>query len=442
MNVKVNFTNEIGKIKPQHCVNNGPLVGISAQKRSNFDTYKAARIPYARTHDASEWIDYGGEFVVDIHSIFRDFDANPYDPSSYAFAVTDLYVQRIQEAGTETFYRLGERIEHQVMKHRTIVPKDFKKWSIICEHIIRHYNLGWANGFHYNIKYWEIWNEPDLDKENVPSHLRKCWSGTDAQFYEFYETAAVHLKKCFPDLMIGGPAIAHNTGEWLDKFLAHMTENGKKVPIDFFSWHWYGSNPKKIVDRAKIVREKLDKAGYADAESHLNEWNYVKSWGDEWINCILTMISLKGSAFNVACMCEGQKAGIDMMMYYDASPCAMNGLWDFYTWYPIKGYYSIYAFADIYELGTEVRTESDDNDIYVVGAKDENGKKAVIISYYTDENDREEKIVNVNMEGYDGEVTDIYTVDADHDYTVTDTQTSNTVTITMKPNTFVVLKNR
>ena len=182
--------------------------------------------------------------------------------------------------------------------------------------------------------------------------------------------------------------------------------------------------------------------GYENAESILNEWNYVKSWGDEWINCILTMISLKGSAFNVACMCEGQKAGIDMMMYYDASPCAMNGLWDFYTWYPIKGYYSIYAFADIYELGTEIRTESDDNDIYVVGAKDENGKKAVIISYYTDENDREEKIVNVNMEGYDGEVTDIYTVDADHDYTVTDTQTSNTVTITMKPNTFVVLKNR
>ncbi len=57
--------------------------------------------------------------MVDIHSIFRDFDANPYDPSSYAFAVTDLYVKRIQEAGTETFYRLGERIEHQVMKHRT-----------------------------------------------------------------------------------------------------------------------------------------------------------------------------------------------------------------------------------------------------------------------------------------------------------------------------------
>ncbi len=77
-----------------------------------------------------------------------------------------------------------------------------------------------------------------------------------------------------------------------------------------------------------------------------------------------------------------------------------------------------------------------------MGAKNEGGKKALIISYYTDENDREEKIVNVNMEGYDGEITEIYTVDADHDYTVTDTQSGNTLTVTMKPNTFVVLKNK
>ncbi len=103
MNVKVDFNDVLGKIKPQHCVNNGPLIGIGSQKRSNFETYKAARIPYARTHDASEWIDYGGEFIVDVHSIFPNFDADPYDPQNYRFAVTDVYVKRIQEAGTETF---------------------------------------------------------------------------------------------------------------------------------------------------------------------------------------------------------------------------------------------------------------------------------------------------------------------------------------------------
>ncbi|MBI4578450.1 MAG: hypothetical protein HY718_02035 [Planctomycetes bacterium] len=40
--------------------------------------------------------------------------------------------------------------------------KDFAKWAKICVNIIRHYNEGWADGFHYNIRYWEIWNEPNV----------------------------------------------------------------------------------------------------------------------------------------------------------------------------------------------------------------------------------------------------------------------------------------
>ena len=45
----------------------------------------------------------------------------------------------IEAAGTKVFYRLGHRIEHEVKKYGTLPPKDFKKWAVICEHIIRHY---------------------------------------------------------------------------------------------------------------------------------------------------------------------------------------------------------------------------------------------------------------------------------------------------------------
>ena len=79
-----------GRMKPMHAVNKGPLgFIIPSQNRNNFEEYRAARIPYARNHDASEWIDYGGEFTVDIYSLFPDFDADPNDPASYEFAVTD-----------------------------------------------------------------------------------------------------------------------------------------------------------------------------------------------------------------------------------------------------------------------------------------------------------------------------------------------------------------
>ncbi len=48
------------------------------------------------------------------------------------------------DAGTKTFFRLGQTIEHQIKKHGTIPPRDFKKWAVICEHIIRHYTEGWV----------------------------------------------------------------------------------------------------------------------------------------------------------------------------------------------------------------------------------------------------------------------------------------------------------
>lgn len=59
---------------------------------------------------------------------------------------------------------------------------DFQKWAVVCEHIVRHYNEGWADGYHLNIKYWEIWNEPDLGSEDPATS--KTWGGTKEQFYD------------------------------------------------------------------------------------------------------------------------------------------------------------------------------------------------------------------------------------------------------------------
>ena len=61
---------------------------------------------------------------------------------------------------------------------------------------IRHYNEGWADGYHWNIEHWEIWNEPDLDRDPKDAFNKRCWSGTVEQFAELYTVAARHLKAC------------------------------------------------------------------------------------------------------------------------------------------------------------------------------------------------------------------------------------------------------
>ena len=80
-----------------------------------------------RTHDASFYANYGGEHSVDIQAVFPIFNANPYDPSSYDFQLTDQYLQNIKDAGTEIFYRLGTKIEHWSKKYGTIVLANFHK---------------------------------------------------------------------------------------------------------------------------------------------------------------------------------------------------------------------------------------------------------------------------------------------------------------------------
>ena len=115
--------------KNLNAVNGGPWHRRHAddQYRSNLEDYKAARIPFSRNHDSAVCGIYGGPYSHDITCIFPDFDADPYDPSSYDFACTDESILVCLEAGTETFFRLGQTIEHQIKKHGTIPPKDFLK---------------------------------------------------------------------------------------------------------------------------------------------------------------------------------------------------------------------------------------------------------------------------------------------------------------------------
>lgn len=396
--ITVDLQNEAGKIKPMHGVNNGPVHSFAPDHRiSNLDAYRAAGIPYARTHDASFDANYGGAHTVDIHGIFPNFDADPYDPASYDFPVTDYYLKTIAAGGAEVFYRLGAKIEHEIKKYDTLPPKDFHKWAVICEHIIRHYNEGWCDGMHMGIRYWEIWNEPDLDRDD--SVNKRTWGGTAKQYFELYDIAATHLKQCFPDLKIGGPALAYRL-DWAEEFLAQL-----KAPLDFFSWHIYATTPEKIGTRAQQIREMLDRHGFAGAESILNEWNYVKGWfGEEFVYTVKTIKSLKGASFTAATMCCCQYRAVDSLMYYDARPCRFNGLFDTdFADELLKGYYPFPMFNELYRRGTALAVSCDEPELYLAAAKGAHDA-AVLLTYYRDGESAPDKETELLLKGFDGPV--------------------------------------
>ena len=354
--LKFDLNSSGNNFKILNATNGGPWQRRYAndQFRSNFADYKSARIPYSRNHDSAVCGIYGGPYSHDITYIFPDFDADPYDAESYDFACTDESILVCLDAGTETFFRLGQTIEHQIKKHGTVPPKDFKKWAVICEHIIRHYNEGWADGYKLNIKYWEIWNEADLDPDD--SSNKRTWGGTKAEFFNLYEITAMHLKECFPDLKIGGPALAHNE-EWAEDFLQEM--KNRKVPLDFFSWHIYCTEPAHMAQKAERIKTLLNKYGYENSESILNEWNYVKGWEEEFVYSVKAIHGIKGASFTLACICTSQHSPVDMLMYYDTRPSAFNGVFDFYTYEKLKGYYAFYWYGFLYDCEKEITSQNE-----------------------------------------------------------------------------------
>ena len=438
MNLNVNFSEKLGAMKPMHAVNNAPVHPMKTQCRGNFDTFKALKIPYARTHDASLSEIYGSQHVMDVHCIFTDFSRDPDDPTAYDFINTDKYVTTCFEADCEIYYRLGTSIEHWPGKYGTIKPADPLKWAKICEHIILHYTEGWANGFHYPIKYWEIWNEADLDANVVNDNEKRCWSGSPEEFFDFFKTAFLYLRRRFPEIKLGGPALANNL-PWARSFLEKMVE-GERAELDFFSWHIYTTSAEKMLDRAKKVADLLEEFGYGHIEKHLNEWNYIENWTTQFIDSVRVIKGLKGAAYDFAFMAVGQNSPyLDMMMYYDARPDKeYNGLWDSHFMLPLKGYYAFDFYSTLYQLGTQTAIECGDADLYAIAATD-GEKNAAVISYYTCDPEAKEKTFTLNLGKADSYV--IYAIDEDRDGEKIAAFAGTAIEITMKPNTLIKITN-
>jgi len=395
LSVSVDPSVEIGPVKDMHAVNNGPSVKKLAkddQMRGNFDDYRALRTPFARTHDSINCVP-GGAHAVDITAVFPDFDADETDPKSYDFTFTDEYLNTIRAAGTEVFFRLGQTIEHGPKKYGIYPPKDFAKWARICEHVIRHYNEGWGwerpdeYKDQFKVRYWEIWNEPDLGQKVWQTNPR-TWAGTGELFDAFYTVAAKHLKGKFPHLKIGGPALAGNEA-WGERFIAHCKANS--VPLDFFSWHIYSVEPSDIAAKAVRIRKLLDKYGFKETESNLDEWNYVKGWTGDFVysaDAICGENNLKGAAFAAAVMSSCQDAPVDMLMYYDARiNSVFNGLFDRVRLYPLKAYYAIYAWSRIKDYGIQVKAAvPDGKGLYATAVKGRDGKVALFLARYSSDN--------------------------------------------------------
>lgn len=356
--IVVDCAKPIGAIRPLHGVNNGPLdVGGTVDLSAYF---REMSFPVVRLHDCH----WPNPDVVDIHALFPNPSADPSLPESYDFVRTDAYLKAIVAAGggrSQIIFRLGESIEHGPDKRRLAPPADPQRWAAICTGVVRHYNDGWAGGFHYGIRYWEIWNEPD----NRPA----MWTGSDDDFFRLYAATATALRKISPDLSIGGPGVGNvgaMKGESLEPspFTLAFLERCRRdsLPLDFFSWHLYSADPSAFARQARAVRALLDRHALTKTQSLLTEWNYLPD--DNWTPLLAggqgvgrerfyhRIGGAEGAAFLAAALTDLQDCPLDGAAYYagDTNPF---GLFTRHA-VPRKNFYAFKAFKAVADLPVRV----------------------------------------------------------------------------------------
>lgn len=380
--IRVDFNKKCGRIKPLHCINGGPRSGGYNLPVDFSDEFGAMEIPLVRTAGSAG--EYGLNQYINIHCIFPDFTADENLEESYNFLPTDLYLASIRNTGAGIFFRLGESREPYSRKLYARPPIDPEKWARICEHIVMHYNEGWANGFKLGIKYWEIWSAPDRTE---------CWSGTRQEYYELYRITANLLRERFPKIKIG----AYGAGgfyslnrldaseemksyiPFMQEFFSYITAPATAAPLDFFTWTCYTTSPEEIALHAQYARAHLDGAGLRRTRSFICEYNTVDNGGEPPALRSSTPSEL-GAALVMA-----QKSVADMMMYSSSDVYARdNALFsmdDHINPHHYASYNVMCYFSRLYRLGTAVESGNDQRkELYSLAATDGNEGAVMMVT--------------------------------------------------------------
>lgn len=386
-----------------------PVNGISCYNSSDPNEFFKHGFPSVRLHDQ----DGARPFVVDIAAVFPFFGANELDEASYDFRDTDRIIGDLVKNGVEIIYRLGNTIDHTPFPRLSKVPDDFGKWARVCEHIIMHYNEGWANGFHYGIKYWEIWNEPDL----IYLGLYTMWQGTEEEFFELYRVTAPYLKKRFPDVYIGGYGAARTKVDFFEHFLQMASREA--LPLDFFTWHRYTNEVEDMVWQAEYVRQMLDKYGFKDTESILDEWAYTENdwfgknrWGvfekDPKVReaFYTRMRSQVGASYALAVMIALLDRPVDKAHIYDGQRSFFGALYDMFGNYT-KLAHTLFAFNVLVSRQKRVAADQTPEGVYAIASRDNNGADVMISCFEVKSSEQ-----TVMIEGCDGfKEGEVYLID-------------------------------
>lgn len=240
------------------------------------------------------------------------------------------------------------------------------------------------------------------------------WNGDRFQYYELYVVAAKKIKTRFPNVKVGGPALANfyddNKIEWTRDFLSLCRE--RDVPLDFFSWHYYPDDAQSILALPQKARTILDEYGFTETELHLNEWHYMHETGFDrayFETGEYRLGSFRSAAHLVSVLTGWQDTPLDMGCFYTLGYVPYGGtfgIWE-HSGKVNKLFYAFKAFAEIAHYQRRVKSSSNMNDVRILAGMNDDGDGALLVSDFKTACDG----ISIEIKGIDVRSPEIFVLD-------------------------------
>lgn len=344
----IDFGRKCGKIKAMHGLNLS--FGHNTEGEDPIGSILHAHAPaVVGLHDLE--YPYGQNQYVDIHCLFPDFTKDPECEESYNFVPTDEYLEKVRASGAEIIFRLGESTDKYAVKPFLKSPTDLDRFASVCLHIVMHYNAKWANGYKWNIRYFEIWSGADSANGYI---------GELSDYVLLYTTVAKALKSAFPRIKIGGysslgfSAMNRVCGSeeqkgaysFAERFLDEIKK--REAPFDFFTWRSFVSDAEELSLHTKYAKSLLRASAYRTAKSIVSEFE----------------ITARGSATAaeyLAAMITADKCDLEMLLYKYSGKCEEKELADA-------------LFSAVYKSGERITVSEDyKRELYLLSAASDFG---------------------------------------------------------------------
>lgn len=138
-----------------------------------------------------------------------------------------------------------------------------------------------ASGHFYNIPYWEVLNEPDLE-HNIPVRL----------YTKIYDAIVMALHQISPSTKFVGISLAFsNEPEWFNYFLDPKNHT-PGIPLDAISYHFYAS------PASGQTLEQYQYSFFDQASGFINKVKYIESIRRRLSPATITTINEIGSIIN------------------------------------------------------------------------------------------------------------------------------------------------